>query len=239
MNPNIKFYKCLINKYYTNKIELDDEYISNNNSDDNEDDDNNGNDNEDDDNNGNDNEDDDDDDNEDDDDEEEDDDDDEHRFRKIMGYLNYSVSNTGNVCNDKFNGILKPGNNGRGYHVNLNKHNKGGNHLVHRLVAIAFLANPDEKEMVDHIDGVETNNSVINLRWCSIKENLQNQGKRSNNTPSFKGVTYSKHAKKYKARIMIDGKTKHLAYFKTVEDDSKVYEEAAKKYFGEIFRKPK
>jgi hypothetical protein len=44
-------------------------------------------------------------------------------------------------------------------------------YLVHRLVALAFLPNPESKSDVNHIDGARNNNSLSNLDWCTSSEN--------------------------------------------------------------------
>lgn len=52
-------------------------------------------------------------------------------------------------------------------------------HFVHRLVAEAFIPNPDNKSYIDHIDTNNSNNRVENLRWCTQSENLRNPITRS------------------------------------------------------------
>lgn len=46
-------------------------------------------------------------------------------------------------------------------------------HLVHRLVALNFIPNPNNKPVIDHIDGNKLNNSIENLEWVSTAENNQ------------------------------------------------------------------
>lgn len=81
------------------------------------------------------------------------------------GIREYYVSDLGNV---KINGALKVfDNNIKGYYTIARQH-------VHRIVAELFIPNPENKPCIDHINGNRHDNRVINLRWCTYKENNNN-----------------------------------------------------------------
>lgn len=69
--------------------------------------------------------------------------------------------------------------NGSGYvDVVLSNNGKTERLHIHRLVANAFIDNPDNKKQVNHIDYNRTNNAVSNLEWCSAKENMAHSAHR-------------------------------------------------------------
>ena len=93
----------------------------------------------------------------------------------------YQVSNCGRVKSIRFGKerILKPVPNSFGYlFVKLCKDGKAKAFTVHRLVAEAFLDNPNNYKEVNHKDENKTNNVVTNLEWCDRKYN-QNYGTRT------------------------------------------------------------
>ena len=67
------------------------------------------------------------------------------------------------------------------YQIQLYKNNKAKNFVVHRLVAEAFIPNPDDLPQVNHKDHNRLNNRVENLEWCTAKYNSNH--KRNNRKP--------------------------------------------------------
>ena len=117
-------------------------------------------------------------------------------FRSIDGYESYAISSFVRVKNTKTGKILKGSVNGQGYLVVcLCEDGVKKTHLLHRLVACAFIYNPDDKQCVDHIDNNKANNHISNLRFATYKENNQNSSISTRNTSGCKGIDWKKKRK--------------------------------------------
>ena len=97
-------------------------------------------------------------------------------WKDIEGYKgHYQISNYGNVRSLKKDAFLRKCAYLKGYKIiSLWKNGIGKMFRVHRLVAAAFIPNPENKPCVDHIDGDRANNHADNLRWVTAKENCNN-----------------------------------------------------------------
>lgn len=95
------------------------------------------------------------------------------RVRSVDRYI-YNTSNFGNNKVSFYKGkIMKPSKREKGYlGICLTKQNKQQSFLIHRLVAKAFIQNPNNLPQVNHIDENKANNQVFNLEWCDNKYNV-------------------------------------------------------------------
>lgn len=106
---------------------------------------------------------------------------------------------------------------------------KGEKVLMHRLV-MGF----PEGQVVDHRNGIGTDNRKENLRVTTQAQNGRNRRANANSSSGFVGVSWSKDRHRWLACIKVDGKTKNLGRFKTETEAAQAYNTAAKAAFGEF-----
>lgn len=120
-------------------------------------------------------------------------------------------------------------------YVLLYKNDCMKNKSIHRLVAEAFITNPGNKPMVNHIDGNKLNNNVCNLEWVSSRENkahakelgLMNynyptKGKKFGNKSKYHNVQWDKSRNKWKAHISVNNKPQFQKRFDS-EDEAALH----------------
>lgn len=96
-------------------------------------------------------------------------------WKDVEGFNGYQISNLGRVKSYYNNTtIIRKTSVVCGYkHLMLSKNKKKYNFYIHKLVANAFIPNPENKPEVNHIDGNKLNNNISNLEWVTRKENCQ------------------------------------------------------------------
>ena len=96
-------------------------------------------------------------------------------WKDVPGYIGlYKVSNYGRVKSVKKQLVLKTCGSGNRYKTVALCNGMRKTFRLHRLVAAAFIPNPDNKPCIDHIDGDRANNHADNLRWVTYLENNNN-----------------------------------------------------------------
>lgn len=158
-------------------------------------------------------------------------------WKPVKGFEKlYEVSDKGNVRNSRGK-ILKTYLINSGYKaLKFTVNQKRTNRLVHRLVAEAFIENPENCKEVNHVDENKCNNTVSNLQWVTSSQNKQHSiksggydkifemknslGKKHlpDNHSKYHNVTYHKSRKKWAATIRVNGKNMFPKRFNTEEE---------------------
>ena len=106
---------------------------------------------------------------------------------------------------------------------------KGKNYSA-ASIAWLYATGSYPKLIIDHINHDYTDNSIVNLREVSQKDNTRNQTLRVTNISGFNGVSWHKQRNKWRAFIMVDGKHHHLGLFSKINDAISARVDANKKY---------
>ena len=121
---------------------------------------------------------------------------------QIENYENYLVFEDGFVMNSKTGRQIIPWAITGGYlQVQLCNNGQDKNFLVSRLVALAFIPNPENKPEVNHINRIRTDNRLENLEWNTRLENQQNMGVRKDNTSGEKNIRKEGDSYRFKKTI--------------------------------------
>jgi hypothetical protein len=108
----------------------------------------------------------------------------------IPGYEGlYSAERDGRIFSHIKNRYIGCYNKNRIYHrVDLTKDDVCKSYNIHRLIALTFIPNPENKPCVDHIDRDKHNNAVSNLRWVTYAENSANLPKYKTNCSGYQNI---------------------------------------------------
>jgi hypothetical protein len=155
-------------------------------------------------------------------------------WKDVVGYAgHYLVSDAGQVMS------FKRSRSGRlvaqcvkscGYSsVKLHQDKVQQNLSVSRLVAQAFIPNPEGLPEVDHINRDRRDNSVANLRWVNHSQNMQNRCCAA--ATGLRGVVWHP-SNRYICKIGKDGRTHHIGYFKDAQEAARAYDVKAREMYG-------
>jgi len=118
--------------------------------------------------------------------------------KEVEGFPNYLIYDDGRVWSKRSNKFMKPYKMISGYlRIDLCKDGVKSPKTIHRLLALHFIPNPENKPTVDHIDINTSNNSLSNLRWATYEEQAANK-----NVISNTGELYIRKTKDNRYKIL-------------------------------------
>jgi hypothetical protein len=149
-------------------------------------------------------------------------------MKQIEGFDNYLISVDGKVFSLKTMSFLKLRKNRENgyyraelYNGKLNNNKKSKNLSIARLVANAYLPNPENKKTVNHIDGNKENNMLCNLEWATYSENMQHAINNKLHIVTDKMRENSRKNKERSKKIILDFNTG--IFYIGAEDAAKQY----------------
>lgn len=147
------------------------------------------------------------------------------RWKPVKGYeKEYRISNYGRLLTLARNGlsdskILSIGISGRYWRVGLRKNDVRNHYSVHRLVAEAFVPNPDNLPQVDHINNNRMDNRSVNLRWTTAKQNRNNPITVETHHKAMFKLRENEHCKRV-VKMSMSGEV--LEVFQSVRDAARI-----------------
>ena len=137
---------------------------------------------------------------------------------EIENFPNYLIYPDGRVKNKKNDKFRSQHIGSRGYYIiNLCHNGIQKTHKVHRLVAMHYIANPENKEHIDHKNRNRLDNRVENLRWATRSENQQNRSMMNTNISGHKYISYDKSNNQWRFQKRINQKL-YMRCFKSKID---------------------